>query len=263
MKLTDEEFATGRAKFPRLKQYARTSIEYGENRDGYWTSERFLEQLKYCVEIAECKYPCEQGYKVVWIFDHSSCHGAYADDALLASRMNAKPGGKQALLHDTVWEGKVQRMVFSIGVAKGLIQVLKERGKYRPRMKLEQMREEISSHPDFKNEKTKIEHFLNSKGHSCIFLPKFHCELNPIERCWGQAKRYTRAHCNYTIAGLHKNVPQGLDCVSVDNVRNYFRKTRHYMFGYLQGVSGGPELETLVKKMKKVYTSHRKVGVNE
>ena len=25
------------------------------------------------------------------------------------------------------------------------------------------------------------------------------------------------------------------------------------MFGYLQGVSGGPELEKLVKKMKKIY----------
>ena len=127
LSLTDEEFAAGRAKFPHLKQYARASIEYGENRNGYWTSEQFLEQLKYCIEIAECKYPRDQGYKVVWIFDHSSSHGAYGDDALLASRMNAKPGGKQALLRDTVWEGKVQRMVFSIGVAKGLIQVLKER----------------------------------------------------------------------------------------------------------------------------------------
>ena len=59
-------------------------------------------------------------------------------------------------------------------------------------MKVEQMREEISNHPDFKNEKTKQdEHFLNSKGHSCIFLPKFHCELNPIERCWGQAEVHT------------------------------------------------------------------------
>ena len=83
------------------------------------------------------------------MFDHSSCHGAYADDALIASRMNAKPGG-------TVWDGKVQRMVFSVGVAKGLIQVLKERGRYRPGMKLEEMRAEISSHPNFKNEKTKI-----------------------------------------------------------------------------------------------------------
>ena len=74
---------------------------------------------------------------------------------LIASRMNAKPGGKQPLLRDTVWDGKVQRMVYSIGVAKGLIQVLKERGRYRPGMKLEEMKAEISTHPDFR---TKIEH---------------------------------------------------------------------------------------------------------
>ena len=113
-------------------------------------------------------------------------------------------------------------------------------------MKLDEMRAEISGYPDFKNEKTKIEHFLNGNGYGCFFLPIFHCELNPIEKCWGQAKCYTRAHCNYTIAGLRKNVPQGLDCVTADNIRNYFRKSRHYMFAYLQGVSGGPELEQLV-----------------
>ena len=113
-------------------------------------------------------------------------------------------------------------------------------------MKLDEMRAEISGHPDFKNEKTKIEHFLNGNGYGYFFLPIFHCELNPIEKHWGQAKCYTRAHCNYTIAGLRKNVPQGLDCVTADNIRNYFRKSRHYMFAYLQGVSGGPELEQLV-----------------
>ena len=98
LKLTDEEFAAGREKFPQLKQYARKFIEYGENRDSYWTSERFLEQLKDCALIAMCKYPREQGYKVVWVFDHSSCHGAYTKDVLIANRINAKPGGKQALL---------------------------------------------------------------------------------------------------------------------------------------------------------------------
>ena len=36
------------------------------------------------------------------------------------------------------------------------------------------------------------------------------------------------------------------------------------MFGYLLGVSAGPELEEHVKKKcKKLYTSHRRVGVNE
>ena len=35
------------------------------------------------------------------------------------------------------------------------------------------------------------------------------------------------------------------------------------LFGYLQGVAGGPQLETLVKKMKPVYTSHQRVGIDE
>ena len=76
-------------------------------------------------------------YRVTWT--HSSCHGTYAEDALLA---NAKPGGKQAKLRDTV--KSYSMLVF-------LIQVLK---RYRNGMKLDEMRAEISGHPDFKNEKT-------------------------------------------------------------------------------------------------------------
>ena len=74
--------------------------------------------------------------------------------------------------------------------------MLTERGKYDKSMKLEDMRKEISIQPDFMNEKTKLERFLHDHGHICIMLPKFHCELNPIERCWGQAKRYTRSFTN-------------------------------------------------------------------
>ena len=195
LSLIEEEFSVGLQQCPNLrKKDARCDLEYGENKHGYWTSEKFMTQLEHCVKLTEIKYPREDGYKVVWVFDHSSCHGAYAEDALNASKMNAKPGGKQPLMRDTIWDGKSQWMVFSIGVAKGLIQVLKERGKYRAGMKLEEMRQEIASHSDFRTEKTKIEHFLNSKGYAWLFLPKFHCELNPIERCWAQAKRYTREH---------------------------------------------------------------------
>ena len=31
-------------------------------------------------------------------------------------------------------------------------------------------------------------------------LTKFHCELNPIEKCWGQAKLYSKAYTNYTLS---------------------------------------------------------------
>ena len=125
------------------------------------------------------------------------------------------------------------------------------------------MRKEIATHSDFRDEKTKLEHFLLDQRHICIYLPKFHCELNPIERCWGQAKRYTRAYTNYTFPRLHKNVPLALDSVSEENIQNYFRNVRQYMFGYLQGFVAGPDLEKQVKKYKTVYKSHRKVGTNE
>ena len=64
LKLTDEEFTVGRTSFPNLRQYGRESIEYGENKDGYWTSERFMEQIRKCADIVQCKYP---NYKVVMV----------------------------------------------------------------------------------------------------------------------------------------------------------------------------------------------------
>ena len=239
LRLTDEEFTQGLQKHPDLKRQARVFLEYGENKEGYWNSDKFLAQIKDAAKIVDVKYPREKGYKVTWIFDHSSCHGAYADDALNAYKMNAKPGGKQPRMRNTVWQGRVQTMVFSIGVPKGLMQVLKERGVDTRRMKLEDMRRELASYSDFINEKTRIAHFLNNCGRTYIMLPKFHCELNPIERCWAQAKRYARAFTNHTIAGLCKIVPDARDSVTLENIQKHFRKIRQYMFGYLEGIPGG------------------------
>jgi hypothetical protein len=40
------------------------------------------------------------GYQALIMVDHSQRHAAYAPDALLVSRMNTKPGGKQARMRD-------------------------------------------------------------------------------------------------------------------------------------------------------------------
>ena len=82
-------------------------------------------------------------------------------------------------------------------IAKGLVEVLTEKGCYRPKMKLEEMRAEIALHPDFKNKRTKLEHFIHNHGHAFLFIPKNHCELNPVERCWAQSVRYTRAYAKH------------------------------------------------------------------
>jgi len=105
---------------------AHVLLEYGESKEGYWTSEKFLLQMDHAVKIAEIKYPKEIGFCLMWLFDNSSCQNVYAADARNASVMNAKPGGIQPHMKDTIWNEKVQRMVLNIGMPKGLIQVLSE-----------------------------------------------------------------------------------------------------------------------------------------
>jgi len=258
LRLTDEEFSRSYNAVDGLKQEARAFLEYGKEHEGYWTAKKFLAQLEDATKVAKIKYPKDDGYRVSFVFDHSSCHGTFAEDALDASKMNLKPGGKQPRMHDTIWNGKVQKMVFPDGTPKGLKAVLIERGINVTKMKLEDMRTLIATHADFRDEQPEIAVFLRRNGFGCIFLPKFHCELNPIEKCWSQAKRYTRAHANYMIQRLRATVPQGLDSVSLENIRNYFRKARHYMFAYLEGYNGGNELEQQVKRYKKIYQSHRR-----
>ena len=87
-------------------------------------------------------------------------------------------------------------------------------------------------------------------------LPKYHCELNPIERVWTQAKRYTKAFCNYNIQSPCNKIMPALESVSLESMYSHFRKVRHNMFGYLEGIPGGPDIEKLVNKYKMSVKSH-------
>ena len=92
------------------------------------------------------------------------------------------------------------------------------------------------------------------------FLPKFHPELNPIEQVWAESKKYASAHCKYSLPSLRRTIGPALDSVSLESIRKHFNKVRHYMFGYLEGLPGGLDLEKQVKKYKKAVKSHRRVS---
>ena len=89
--------------------------------------------------------------------------------------------------------GKPQKMTTETGEAKGLQQTLEERGfdvhgmrvKCSPVCPFENndccMAHLLSKQDDFHLQESLLELKIKSKGHLCIFLPKFHCELNPIE----------------------------------------------------------------------------------
>ena len=227
-----------------------------------------MKQMRKAIAIAKIKYPMEEGWKVVWVFDQSSCHKAMAADALDALKMNVNPGGKQSKMTDTVWAGKPQKLWFNLGVPKGMKQVLKERGINTDSLNAEKMREILKQHDDFKNEKPRLITELEKESHIALYLPKFHPELNPIERVWAQSKQYTKAHCKYTLPSLRSSVPLGLHSVSLDNIKNF-----QYMFAYFEGhvagskleeqVKKGSKLEEQVKKHKTAVKSYRRIGINE
>ena len=39
-----------------IRKYARGFLEYGESKEGYWTRDKLVKQMKRAIEIAEIKY---------------------------------------------------------------------------------------------------------------------------------------------------------------------------------------------------------------
>lgn len=84
-----------------------------------------------------------------------------------------------------------------LGQAKGLKQLLWERGLWREGMTVDGQRTVrgvkqkavpslsarivMGACPDIIKQKSALQVFIEERGHMCDFLPKFHCELNPIE----------------------------------------------------------------------------------
>ncbi|EUC67676.1 DDE family endonuclease [Rhizoctonia solani AG-3 Rhs1AP] len=305
---------------------ARTIIEPGKNYDKYWDMDQLCEQLIGVLNIFERMYPNCIG---IFFFDQSSAHNAFADDALVATRMTVNGAGKNSKpMHDTfipmdnpdpALRGMRQSMVYppghkDAGKLKGMRDVLEERGllttltrgtrgqpvgicgacsqSEEARSKAEKAaREQMRSDPsfyrsledtgldddppaqavdrssnccmrrclslqqDFLNEKPRIQVMIEQAGHRCIFLPKFHCELNPIEMYWGYAKRLFREQSDGSITTARKLVPECLNAASITTIRHFWRKSWRYMDAYMNGLTG-KQAEFAVKKFK----SHRRVG---
>ena len=105
-------------------------------------------------------------------------------------------------------DGTVQSLYFPdgherAGVFKGMAVILEERGfvdarKLRAECKNFKCappalncccRRLLFNQPDFQDVNTILGAACEAHGFQVIFLPKFHCELNFIEQCWGYAKR--------------------------------------------------------------------------
>lgn len=105
----------------------------------------------------------------------------------------------------------------------------------------------LSLQSDFANEKPLLKRIIEEAGHVCLFLPKFHCELNPIELFWSFIKNrksnfnfvtiFPSSHDFTSLSGFCES---SIDCktfkdskalfetsrksCSISTIRKYFRK---------------------------------------
>lgn len=59
-------------------------------------------------------------------------------------------------------------MVYADGTPKGMKAILEARGVNTRKMKANDMRKKLSQYPDFQNQKTLLEEYIESRGHICM-----------------------------------------------------------------------------------------------
>ena len=89
-------------------------------------------------------------------------------------------------------------MVTPAGLQRGLKTLLDNWKIDTSGMKWDAMTKIVSEMRDFKCPKTRVEELI------LVFLPKFHCELNPIEHVWYHAKQFTSSYYDYSFPNLKK-----------------------------------------------------------
>ncbi|VDB95461.1 unnamed protein product [Peniophora sp. CBMAI 1063] len=125
------------------------------------------------------------------------------------------------------------------GVFKGMLEILAERGYERDMLhalraechsfkcspKFERAnpcccRRLLLNEPDFATVLSILEEECAARGFRVIFLPKFHCELNLIEQCWGRAKAiYHDFPASACEDVLEQNATRALAGITLLNIR--------------------------------------------
>ncbi len=88
----------------------------------------------------------------------------------------------------------------------------------------------------FREELNMVEKLFKAHGHLCIFLPKYHPELNAIERYWGYIKHLLRLHCEYSLRHMLQILPGALSSVPARFIRAWSRVAWLYIEAYDEGL---------------------------
>lgn len=88
----------------------------------------------------------------------------------------------------------------------------------------------------FREELNMVEKLSKAHGPLCIFLPKYHPELNAIERYWRYIKHLLHLHCEYSLRHMLQILPGALSGVPARFIRAWSRVTWLYIEAYDEGL---------------------------
>ncbi|KAJ7576208.1 hypothetical protein C8J56DRAFT_762018, partial [Mycena floridula] len=92
---------------------------------------------------------------------------------------------------------------------------------------------------DFTHVPSLLETTCAARGVRVIFLPKFHCELNFIEQCWGYPKRVYRFFPESSNEEtLEWNALGAVDAVPLLSMRRFCNRSARFMEAYRLGLTG-------------------------
>ncbi|KAB5596223.1 hypothetical protein CTheo_208 [Ceratobasidium theobromae] len=229
----------------------------GKERNGYFCNDDVCRQLEEALRVVSEAYPNEDH---LFIFDNATTHTKLPDDAPVVGKMTLGPSFKVGGESMTSTGEKIkinftpgkfsdespQEFYYPVdhpkkelqGAFKGLAKILEERGIVGTRkLKLQCpttkgqtgcppnqtsccARTIMANQPDILAQKTKLQLLAESYGCSVLYLPKYHCELNPIEQCWGMAKWVYRDYpMSSTEADLTWNAVASLESVPLESIR--------------------------------------------
>ncbi|KXN89124.1 hypothetical protein AN958_06325 [Leucoagaricus sp. SymC.cos] len=98
----------------------------------------------------------------------------------------------------------------------------------------------LYNEPDFRAVESRLEKFARERGgYEILFLPKFHCELNFIEQCWGYAKRnYRLLPPSSSGEILERNVCRVLSEIPLVTMRKFSIRALRFTDAYSKGLDG-------------------------
>lgn len=121
--------------------------------------------------------------------------------------------------------------------------------------------------PNFKNERTALQHIVESRGHILMLSPKCHPEVAGvgIESSWGFSKqKFRRVYNDEVPEHLHANIAKSMCTekhLTIGRVRRFTRRTRDYCRAYrdlaLRGVVA--KSKDMIEKMRNKQKVHRNI----